>query len=334
VHLNPYDRGKIPGSVLKLEEVNLDSEGNQRQLWCYAISAKRYCLYTVDEHGEPELVKWSKHGLGHLLNPTDPDSEDRDWMRQVWEGLLRRELGLRHQWPQWLDRPALSRLTISSPELLKPFASLNAGKHWPDQVKPFNFLLVGHVRPFGHPVGIDPARFQLVAPYESNSTKWLQLPWINQYSGKRIAVSTTAELDGPDRARLQTFRDVIREFRTHPEAKSAGWNGRPCGRGTVGLLRRRVVQETYVAHVGKEANKFEEVEAGLEQNPEVIYTEYRRPDRDEWTVAVLPRLREQNLAAFARACGVHERSLYSLVTGVSRPRKATIARILTALESR
>jgi hypothetical protein len=58
-----------------------------------------------------------------------------------------------HQWPTWLDRPALSRLTVSSPELLKPFASLNAGKPYPDQVKPFSFLLVGHVRPFEHPGG-------------------------------------------------------------------------------------------------------------------------------------------------------------------------------------
>ena len=27
------------------------------------------------------------HRLGHLLNPTGPGSEDRDWMRQVWSGI-------------------------------------------------------------------------------------------------------------------------------------------------------------------------------------------------------------------------------------------------------
>jgi hypothetical protein len=78
--LNPYDSGKIPGSVLRLEDDNLSPDGKQRQLWCHAISAKRYCLYTLDDQGEPELVKWSEHGLGHLLNPTDPDSEDRAWI--------------------------------------------------------------------------------------------------------------------------------------------------------------------------------------------------------------------------------------------------------------
>ena len=35
-----------------------------------------------------------------------------------------------------------------------------------------------------------------------------------------------------------------------------------------------------MVHVGKEANKLEQVEAGLEQDPEVNYNEYRHPDRD------------------------------------------------------
>lgn len=77
----------------KTDEVNLDVNGNQRQVWCCAISAKRNCLHTFDEQREPQLVKWSEHGLGHLLYPTDPDCEDRDWIRQVWEGILREELG-------------------------------------------------------------------------------------------------------------------------------------------------------------------------------------------------------------------------------------------------
>ena len=60
----------------------------QRQLWCVAISAKRYALFLRDRNGEPELLRkgvnngdgedgWSQHGLGHLLNPTDPESDDR-----------------------------------------------------------------------------------------------------------------------------------------------------------------------------------------------------------------------------------------------------------------
>ncbi len=122
------------------------------------------------------LVKWSEQGLGHLLNPVDPENEDRDWMRQHWEGIVREVLGLSPAWPAWLDRPALSCLTISGPDLLAPFAGLNAGKPHADQVKPFNFLLAAHVARFGRPDGAAPARFQLVALFGRDPRRWERLP--------------------------------------------------------------------------------------------------------------------------------------------------------------
>jgi hypothetical protein len=99
------------------------------------------------------------------------------------------------------------------------------------------------------------------------------------------------------------------------------------------VLQRRLARETYVAHVGKEANKLGEVKAGLEQDPEVIYTENHRPDRNEWKTVILPRLREENLAAFALKCNVSERQLRTLVVGRSRPRVQTQCRILEALSA-
>lgn len=88
--LNPYDRKAIKGSILKVEEDNFDPKtGKRRQLYCLAISAKRYSLFVKDRNGLPILLwhgknnkedRWSEHGLGHLLNPTDPESEDRDWI--------------------------------------------------------------------------------------------------------------------------------------------------------------------------------------------------------------------------------------------------------------
>jgi len=57
------------------------------------ISAKRYALFVRDASGTPVLLRkdtnnkenqWSEHGLGHLLNPTDPESDDREWIAQVW----------------------------------------------------------------------------------------------------------------------------------------------------------------------------------------------------------------------------------------------------------
>jgi hypothetical protein len=100
VSLNPYERSIAPGSILKIENDNYDPETKkQRQLWCYAIAAKRYALFRMDAGGAPTLLRmgddndtdrWSEHGLGHLLNPTDPDRDDREWTGQAWLRVVRR----------------------------------------------------------------------------------------------------------------------------------------------------------------------------------------------------------------------------------------------------
>jgi hypothetical protein len=221
--LNPYDRTLVPGSVLKVEKENLDPESvEHRQLWCYAVSAKRYALYNLTEAGEPILRKWSEHGLGHLLNPTDPDSEDRDWIRVCWEMLVRRAHKLPVEEPRWLGRPALTRITASSPHILRPFARYNAQSRYEDQVKPFNFLLSAQVAPFGHPEGVDPTSFHLVAPWSSNPEEWLELPWFDLYSGTEFRLTTSDDFGASGQVLVKTYRDVLASYEMHLEAKSRG----------------------------------------------------------------------------------------------------------------
>ena len=52
----------------------------------------------------------------------------------------------------WLDRPAVTRISAASAAALRPFiASYNAGRPYAEQIKPFNFILCVHVAPFSHP---------------------------------------------------------------------------------------------------------------------------------------------------------------------------------------
>jgi DNA polymerase elongation subunit (family B) len=46
--LNPYDRNAVTEPILKIEKVNFSPDGNQRELWGYAIAAKRYALFTKE----------------------------------------------------------------------------------------------------------------------------------------------------------------------------------------------------------------------------------------------------------------------------------------------
>jgi hypothetical protein len=236
--LNPYDRNAIPGSILKIEDDNFGPRTRkQRQLYCLAISAKRYALFLKDKNGYPELLlkginndgdRWSEHGLGHLLNPTDPESPDRKWMGQAWLNMIRKSLNLGTRKLGFEDRPAVGRVTVSSPAVIRPLGKLNEGKPYHEQIKPFNFLLTCHVNAFGHPLGIDPKHFHLIAPYNNDSTQWLKADWIDQYTGLTYRISTTRQSGTRKAARVKTYSDVLREYEYHPESKCADAEGNPC----------------------------------------------------------------------------------------------------------
>src|SRR5262252_3568586 len=58
--LNPYSGEAGKESILKIEADNRDPiTGHPRQLYCLAISAKRYALFLRDAHGEAVLLRCS-----------------------------------------------------------------------------------------------------------------------------------------------------------------------------------------------------------------------------------------------------------------------------------
>ena len=79
--------------------------------------------------------RWSRHGLGHLLNPSDPEASDRNWTAAVWEMIIRKSCGLKTKQVNFADLPAIGRTTVSSPGLMKSFESLNSGKPYAEQAE-------------------------------------------------------------------------------------------------------------------------------------------------------------------------------------------------------
>jgi hypothetical protein len=346
--LNPYERDAVPGSILKIEDDNFDPEnGNQRHLYCFAISAKRYALFLQDTEGAPVLLRkgvnnksdrWSQHGLGHLLNPTDPESEDRKWTATVWLDMVRRALGLPTQHPSFENSPAVGRVTISSPGVLRSLEEFNAAKKYCNQLKPFNFLLTCHVKQFGHPLGTDPEHFHLIAPYTSDPQQWLEMLWIDQYSGKCYRITTAGHHGDRKTTRVKTYGDVIREYEFHPESKCADANGKMCTKQTIGLLQRRPVGIGEIKYIGKESNRLEDVESGLIHSEQSVYTEYPDPRRDEWQAKIVPALRKIPLTKLMDT-GLSRRMLIKARSGKVRPHRknqeqlASIARRLGLLQT-
>lgn len=343
--LNPYDPEAVPGSILKLELDNFDRKtGKHRQLWCYAISAKRYALFLRERDGSPTLLRsnvnngddrWSEHGLGHLLNPTDPEGDDREWIAQAWLRIIRKTLGLRTRPPAFQNLPAVGRTSVSSPWVMKAFRTLNAGKTYLEQIKPFNFLLNAHVRAFGYPSGVDPERFQLIAPYEADPKKWLTLPWIDLYSkGARRYRVATSEQHSSQFAELTTYGETLRAYGFHEEAKCAGPDGKPCGKQTVGLLSRRHVRIGALHFIGKESNLLEEVEAGQIHDLQDVYIEYpdARREREAWLKKVVPKLKAMSLRELQSRTGLSLATLKAVRAG-RMPHPKNRAKLLGAVSS-
>jgi hypothetical protein len=139
--------------------------------------------------------------------------------------------------PDWFSLPAVSQVPVSSPAVMTPFRAVNEGVSYEAQVKPFGFLLLGHLDPLAAlPDGVDSTATP-IAPFTSKPAELLGLPWHNRRDGRPLPV-TTRRGGERGKARLQTVGDVVAAYRLHPEHKSADPRGGLGRRGSVGLLPR------------------------------------------------------------------------------------------------
>jgi len=247
--LNPYDRESVK-EILKVEDVNfVDGDRNKpRQLWGYAISAKRYALYT--QNGlDISIVKASGHGLGYLYPPKDGSSDDDTptWIWEAWDWLLRKEFGFTSKEPEWLDYPALMRMTLTSPNVLR-------GQR-PEWLAPFNFFFFPLVSELGgYPAECDRSNFRFIVPFTKDRTKWGNLVGINLHDGQSFAMEMTPSVK-QDKVLPDSLRIMLRLYLRRPESKSLAPDGSLCVADTQGLLKRASIVAGEIVPVGKETDR-------------------------------------------------------------------------------
>ncbi|HYK94349.1 MAG TPA: hypothetical protein VE011_00560 [Candidatus Dormibacteraeota bacterium] len=347
--LNPYRRGAV-SSMLKLEDQNFallgyDEDHNAivdrarpAELWAFAQSSKRYVLYNRGEDGAVEIRKPSEHGLGLLRAPVDPPTDWnrpwRYWVEVVWRRRIAEAEG-RDPGPEpaWFERPAVSQLPVSSPAVLSAFRGMNAALPFADQVKPFGFLMMGHVDALASPQTGADERVTPVAPYNNNPAELLSLEWRDRRTGKPIKV-TTKPGGRPGYVRLKTYGDFVRELAAHPEYKSGHPGGGLGRRSSVGVLPRlRVKAVGLPVHIGKESNRLDEFADGLVHDAEDVYVVYR-DERREWEAALAPLRRLRDTKGWwhlAEASGLSERALRYAMNGGKMPHERARRALLALL---
>jgi hypothetical protein len=256
--LNPYDP-KIVSKILKIEDVNyVDSDPGKprRRVIGYAIAAKRYALYT-EAKKDISIVKASGHGLGYMFAPKkiqadeksehESDEDVPEWVVEAWDWLIRREFKLNARHPTWLGLPAMMRMTMTSPNVMR--------HNRPKWLAPFNFFLFPMISEVGgYPPGIEKSAFNFIVPFESDRSKWTTLRGINLKDEKiyRIAMLPDGKRDT---VVPESFRVILRQYLQHPEAKSLAPDGSACVSSTKGLLRREMIVGKKLVAIGKETDR-------------------------------------------------------------------------------
>ncbi|MCQ6963556.1 DNA polymerase [Methanolobus chelungpuianus] len=230
--LNPYDFDK---PILEIED-------GMEDIWFYGISSKRYCLFRREGNKivipEGKKLFYKLHGLGHITNPFSLElKEGEHWHKRFWDDILKV-----HFHPEELidvletyDYYAvISNLTVSTGNILLRFKKMNEGKEFSEQIKPFNFMLVGS----GATVNEKGESIKPIAPFNKNPQVVVEKKCIDSYTGDICQ----------GRHLWKPLADVFLSYINHPEAKFEG---------DIGVLQRRNLKPTGCVYVGKEANKIE-----------------------------------------------------------------------------
>jgi hypothetical protein len=168
---------------------------------------------------------------------------------------------------QWQVRPAVSRYGATTPALLKWFEAFNRGREYPDQVKPFNFLSAFNAVPqFELPDAAQRAKPKRGRPRKQLDAK--PIAAFNRNIREAAKGAFDRETGKPiSTDQLKTYAEALAQYHMRPEAKFL--NGDYCDRGRT---ERRHVVARQLVHIGKEANRWEELYfLGGDEEAEIEY---------------------------------------------------------------
>lgn len=333
--LNPYDPSFVP-SLLKIEDINFsksDSRKSNPRLWGYAIAAKRYALYTKTGDNI-SIIKASGHGLGYLMAPREDDERDDDendgsddapeWVAEAWDWLLRKEFGLKANKPAWLQLPAMMRMAMTSPNVMK--------NNRPEWLAPFNFFFFPLLSDLGgYPRGFDRSNFRFITPPDSNRNHWKNLQGINLLNEKIYRISMY--LDGKQNTVIpETFQMILRQYLGHPEVKSLAPDGTTCIGSTSGLLRRASIVAGEVVPIGKETDR------RWEQGEDPSFVDFKLAELRKTTKMVIAvpsdreRWKKAGVRRMMRRSKLSQKAVYAIIGG--QPiRRQTLATFKRSVDS-
>lgn len=243
---------------------------------------------------------------------------------EAWDWLLRNDLGLTSEEPAWLDLPALMRISLTSPNVVR--------NHRPEWLAPFNFFFLPLLSDLdGYPAGCNRSNCRFITPFSSDRGKWKNLECINLLDGRgyRMAASPNGR---QDRVVPETFRTILRQYLRRPEAKSVAPDGSPCIADTRGLLQRASIMAGEIVPVGKETDR------RWEQGEDISMIDFKVLEyRSSAMVVADATLREEipnrGVRELMRKTGLSQHTIEA-IRGGKAVRRKTLQRVVQFLRER
>lgn len=320
--LNPYDHALIPGSILEIKEVNYRDDA-MVEIEALTRSAKRYRL----KHTDGSIADRKESILGMLLSPLDqaPGDDRRDastgWIDNAWEVV--EEIVERGSSDRaWLNRPAVRRLSVSSPKVMKNLSAFNRGKPREEQIRPFNFYLVATATSTASTGEV--VTQSVVAPFERDPAKWARLEWARTDTGQGLV------LGQPDENgvawRLRTVGEFLKQFAEHTSPEWLDCEGRLCNSQTRGVLTRRPIRDGDRYLLTKESLTWvdDDPEHAFETPQPISFRDASRNAGTmraptEWTQIILPAIKALGAQEIANRLQLNYRTVKSWTSGQKRP---------------
>jgi len=237
--LNPYS------TDVDMFKVESSEDGKPLDnVWFYGISAKRYCLYSIEDD-KIDILKHSSHGLGGLIGISETD------IKGIWKDILDyhyNRLSKEALENKYSNKFVMGKLALTSPFVLQRFRRTNKDK----RLKPFNFVIVG----IGH--RLDPSTKEPIIPiiaYTKNTDIVPFSPFTDYKTGKEYKDNT--------KFYWKPFSEFLFGYMDHNDNKYDG---------NIGELKRKHIDIGEIEHIGKESNNLEETEViGVSDNDYTVY---------------------------------------------------------------
>ena len=288
---------------------------------CTATLSALSGIVSSRESTRRKIIDAKAHGIGYLMNPIrrKGDEQGDEFATAFWRKVLQNEgIALKADEPDWLDRPAMMRIPVSSPAVLGRLKAF---------CKPYDFVLAPVIREGDLQLEEEAEKPILVTQFSKNSEEWSTATYHNVRTGETNSI-TTGESKNENVIPVRSYRSVLNAYVNNPESKFNGPDGHQCRSWTRGILQRMHVVAREHRYCGKEFKR------KLEQGPVDHEVEFKcrvyengRVVADAETLRQLSRFSERQIET---GTGLH-RDTIRLIRHGNGVKRATYQRVIDFL---